>query len=124
MVCSPVSGSYVTGVLLIGREEIDAGDIQKRVEFTGFNLKLREMDTGMADNDFQEKAWVEARAVPRVDFKEGTMQSKYFSNRNQCPVCTSKRFRELYKTPFDEPPVSDYLRSFSIFPRAVSTLNT
>lgn len=36
----------------------------------------------------------------------------YFSYRDKCPACNSNIFKELYLKPYDEPPISEYLKSF------------
>ena len=40
------------------------------------------------------------------------MQSQYFFCRDKCPACTSGMLIDLYKKPYDEPPISEYLESF------------
>jgi 2-polyprenyl-3-methyl-5-hydroxy-6-metoxy-1,4-benzoquinol methylase len=43
---------------------------------------------------------------------EITMQNQYFSYRDKCPACNSGILKELYQKPYDEPPISEYLKSF------------
>lgn len=43
---------------------------------------------------------------------EITMQNQYFSYRDKCPACNSSILQQLYKNPYDEPPISEYLKSF------------
>ena len=38
--------------------------------------------------------------------------NQYFVCREKCPACNSRRFSEVYRNPYDEPPVSTYLESF------------
>ncbi len=40
------------------------------------------------------------------------MQNQYFSYRDKCPSCNSGHLKELYKKPYDKPPISEYLESF------------
>ena len=40
------------------------------------------------------------------------MSSKYFVNRDECPACGSIRLTAIYQTPFDQPPIKDYLEVF------------
>lgn len=40
------------------------------------------------------------------------MNKSYFELRDKCPACQSGNFKFLYSSPFTEPPVVDYLKSF------------
>lgn len=40
------------------------------------------------------------------------MQNEYFSLRDKCPSCNSAHLTELYRKPYDKPPISEYLESF------------
>jgi 2-polyprenyl-3-methyl-5-hydroxy-6-metoxy-1,4-benzoquinol methylase len=40
------------------------------------------------------------------------MPIEHFRSREACPGCGSPRRRTLYAQPYDQPPISDYLRSF------------
>jgi 2-polyprenyl-3-methyl-5-hydroxy-6-metoxy-1,4-benzoquinol methylase len=43
---------------------------------------------------------------------EKIMQNQYFSYREKCPACNSFKQKELFKKVYNEPPISDYLKSF------------
>ena len=38
--------------------------------------------------------------------------SPWFDQRRQCPACASRRFRTLYESAYDQPPIKDYLEDF------------
>lgn len=40
------------------------------------------------------------------------MSNPFFTIREKCPVCASGRFKTLYQSNYDEPPVRDYLVDF------------
>lgn len=40
------------------------------------------------------------------------MSNSFFSHRNKCPACHSESIREIYRKPYDVPPISRYLESF------------
>jgi 2-polyprenyl-3-methyl-5-hydroxy-6-metoxy-1,4-benzoquinol methylase len=40
------------------------------------------------------------------------MGNQCFEIRNQCPACASDRFKTIYQSPYDEPPIRDYLIEF------------
>ena len=40
------------------------------------------------------------------------MSNPWFTGREKCPACGSTTLRTLYESPFDEPPVKDYLLDF------------
>jgi 2-polyprenyl-3-methyl-5-hydroxy-6-metoxy-1,4-benzoquinol methylase len=40
------------------------------------------------------------------------MLNPNFANRDKCPACTSCRLNKIYQSPFDSPPIKDYLKSF------------
>lgn len=40
------------------------------------------------------------------------MSNLYFVNRDECPSCTSDSLKTIYQSPFDEPPIKDYLDDF------------
>lgn len=74
---------YITGDPLVGREEIDASEIQKRFKFTGFYLKLWETEKGMAVNGFWED--VRTGKYPRIDLPDPYMEGacgQYFRHAN------------------------------------------
>lgn len=41
------------------------------------------------------------------------MQSQYFSFRNECPACKSNILKDIYRKPYNEPPISKYLKIYS-----------
>ena len=40
------------------------------------------------------------------------MSSPWFDRRDRCPACASHRFKTLYQSEYDEPPIKNYLRDF------------
>ncbi len=40
------------------------------------------------------------------------MHNQYYSYRERCPACNSTILKELYRKPYDKPPISEYLESF------------
>jgi 2-polyprenyl-3-methyl-5-hydroxy-6-metoxy-1,4-benzoquinol methylase len=44
--------------------------------------------------------------------EERDMSNPWFERREECPACTSGRFRTIYQSQYDEPPVKDYLVDF------------
>jgi 2-polyprenyl-3-methyl-5-hydroxy-6-metoxy-1,4-benzoquinol methylase len=38
--------------------------------------------------------------------------NKHFISRERCPSCDSPQFKSIYQTPYDEPPVRNYLEEF------------
>lgn len=40
------------------------------------------------------------------------MSNLWFERRDKCPICTSYKFRTIYQSKYDEPPVRDYLADF------------
>lgn len=40
------------------------------------------------------------------------MSNPWFERREECPVCTSSDFREIFQSPYDESPIKDYLVDF------------
>lgn len=40
------------------------------------------------------------------------MSNPWFERRKECPACASGRFRTIYQSQYDEPPVKDYLADF------------
>ena len=40
------------------------------------------------------------------------MSNPWFKTRTECPACASGRFRTLYQSPYDEPPIKEYLQAF------------
>jgi 2-polyprenyl-3-methyl-5-hydroxy-6-metoxy-1,4-benzoquinol methylase len=40
------------------------------------------------------------------------LSGSWFNRRSECPACASKSFRTLYQSPYDAPPLSDYLEAF------------
>lgn len=40
------------------------------------------------------------------------MSNPWFARREECPACASGRFKAIYQSQYDEPPVKDYLSDF------------
>jgi len=40
------------------------------------------------------------------------MSNPNFIIRAECPACASENLRTIYQSPFDEPPIRDYLEEF------------
>jgi hypothetical protein len=40
------------------------------------------------------------------------MKNKYFQSRKKCPGCSSTKNDNIYQSPYDKPPIRDYLHSF------------
>ena len=40
------------------------------------------------------------------------MSNAWFQTRETCPACGSDRFKIIYESPYDEPPIKDYLLDF------------